>query len=429
MNHRIQSSMRRSLVALCLACAGAVGTASGDQSSSEEIQGALLMRREFADRMPDPILINHRGEQVHFFSDLVDGQAVVINFFYADCKGSCPTTNVAIRRLRSEFSKTFGRSVRFLSITLRAEEDTPEVIERYGKANAVESGNPDLPDWQFLTGNPDDIRALRKHLGMVERDPVLDADPSQHSAMLVVGNHATGRWSKINPLTRGDLVRQKVQRIIGWTQAQRYAHIREAVASSQDTLQQSSPATGPTPPPPQLGPLTESFSGVERSETPVSSGMIQGKVTVFGRIYTICPHGSQAVVATMKRLNDEFGSTGRFHLVALAPTTDRETPSFFRSFANLAGTSESDPWWFVSMETNALSRFATTGLGLNPPRPIPEEERLNPLEDHEYDLRLVLVDADGKIRGRYEVFHADWAKGDAAAHQLETDTRHLLALP
>jgi cytochrome oxidase Cu insertion factor (SCO1/SenC/PrrC family) len=168
---------------------------------------------------------------------------------------------------------------------------------------------------------------------------------------------------------------------------------------------------------------------VERSETPVSSGMIQGKVTVFGRIYTICPHGSQAVVATMKRLNDEFGSTGRFHLVAMAPTTDRETPSFFRSFANLAGTSESDPWWFVSMETNALSRFATTGLGLNPPRPIPEEERLNPLEDHEYDLRLVLVDADGKIRGRYEVFHADWAKGDAAAHQLETDTRHLLALP
>ena len=406
-------------------CLG-LGLASARAQGLAPDSGSSLMRREFADRMPDPVLINQRGEHVHFFSDLVQSQAVVINFFYAECKGSCPTTNLTIRRLRSELARTFGRSIRFLSITLEAEKDTPEVIARYAAVHGGESADPDIPDWQFLTGDPGEIRALRKHLGMSERDPALDADPRQHAAMLVVGNHATGRWSKVNPLVRPAMVREKVERIAGWTQSQRYADIRRAVNESRPS---GLPPVLLAEPPPILGTLSQSLTGTERAGNPVNTESLRGKAIVFGRIYTICPHGSEAVVNTLHRLNEAFGSSGRLQLVALAPASDRETPEFFQTFASLASVSEQDPWWFVTAGPDQVDAFTVAGLGLRPPRSIPEEERIHPLEDTEHDLRLVLVDPSGQIRGRYEVFQPDPTSGDASANQLEADVRSILQLP
>ncbi len=407
--------------------------------SAKEHKGALLMRQEFADAMPDPVLTNQRGERVRFFTDLVEGHAVVINFFYADCERSCPLTNVTIRNLRRDFTATFGRSVRFLSITVKAETDTPAVIARYAKQHAIESADPDVPDWQFLTGNKDEIRALRWHLGMREKDPAIDNDPSQHAAMLVVGNHATGRWAKLNPLVRQALVREKAQRIIGWTAAQRYADVRaevSAAASGQPLpnpivrIHESPvPPEGLEPPLPVLGVASAQLAGVERSGAQVSASSLSGRVTVYGRIYTLCPHGSQAVLAAMKRLNDAFAETGEFHLVALSPASPQETPEFFRTFAHLAGATAEDPWWFVTASRDHINRFTQAGLGLEPPRPIPPEERLHPQEEEEHDLRLVLVDQEGRIRGRYEVFHPDPFLSHEAAWQIGADVARLLAAP
>ncbi|MBU6300772.1 MAG: SCO family protein [Verrucomicrobia bacterium] len=421
---------------LCLPSRAVVAAAGGPAATGVQDPGAALMRRQFAESMPDPVLINQRGERLRFFTDLVKGRAVVINFFYADCDRSCPLANGTIRSLRSEFTESFGRSVRFLSITLKAGTDTPEVIARYAKQHAVESAHPDVPDWHFLTGNPDEIRALRWHLGMREKDPAVDGDPAQHAAMLVVGNHATGRWAKLNPLVRPSLVREKAQRIIGWTAAQRYADIRAQVAASAGRRAEPDPAPPVLPPEepeeaplPILGRLETPLSGVERGGTPVSTSPLRGKVTVYGRIYTLCPHGSQAVLAAMKRLKDAFGETGEFHLVALSPESTRDTPAFFQSFATLAGAVAEDPWWFVISGKEAVDRFTRSGLGLDPPRPIPAEERLHPDEEEEYDLRLVLVDQQGCIRGRYEVFHPDPFLSQDAAWQIGADTAKLLSQP
>ncbi len=412
-------------------------TAAGDTGLQNK--GLLLMRQEFADSLPDPVLTNHRGERVRFFTDLVKGHAVVINFFYADCERSCPLTNVTIRNLRGDFTASFGRSVRFLSITVNPDQDTPEVLARYAKQHAVESADPDVPDWQFLTGNRDEIRELRWHLGMREKDPAIDNDPSQHAATLIVGNHATGRWAKLNPLVRHSLVREKAQRIIGWTAAQRYADIHAEVSAAGTgqapprpvlRIQEGPlPSGGEEPQLPVLGVVSDQLAGVERSGVRVSASSLRGKVTVYGRIYTLCPHGSQAVLAAMKRLTDAFAETGEFHVVAVSPSSPRETPEFFQTFANLAGAKKEDPWWFVTASKDEVNRFTETVLGLEPPRLIPAEERLHPLEEEEHDLRLVLVDQEGRIRGRYEVFHPDPFLSNEAAWQVGADAARLLAAP
>jgi hypothetical protein len=71
---------------------------------------------------------------------------------------------------------------------LRPAEDTPKVLAEYAKAYKVG------PGWQFLTGHPKDIELLRQKLGFIDRDPVRDADRSNHIGMLRWGNEPHTLW-------------------------------------------------------------------------------------------------------------------------------------------------------------------------------------------------------------------------------------------
>ena len=55
------------------------------------------------------------------------------------------------------------------------------------------------PGWQFLTGDPQDVELLRQKLGFIDRDPVRDADKSNHIGMLRWGNEP-------HTLSAGDVV-------------------------------------------------------------------------------------------------------------------------------------------------------------------------------------------------------------------------------
>ena len=87
---------------------------------------------------------------------------------------------------------------------------------------------------------------------------------------------------------------------------------------------------------------------------------------------------------------------------------------------------DSAPWWFTSLEQPVLEKFVTTELGLKAPRPIPTEEQLNPFDQYENDLRLVLVDQKGRVRGHYQVFHPDPGVSQTAVRSLREDVQSLL---
>ncbi len=84
-----------------------------------------------------------------------------------------------------------GRDVFFYSISFDPETDTPERLKQY--ADTFRAG----PGWLFLTGNPEDIHAIRHKLG--ESSRVL----SEHRNEVLLGNGATGEWARNNML--GDL--------------------------------------------------------------------------------------------------------------------------------------------------------------------------------------------------------------------------------
>ncbi|MBB5031547.1 SCO family protein [Prosthecobacter vanneervenii] len=410
--------------------------AAGDDLQSENQR---LMRRGYGDKLPDIPLVDQHGRHFRLFSDLIKDKAVIISFFYTNCEDACPVTNSKLAQMRKELKKSFGRSIQILSITVDSARDTPEKIARYARMQKVETSDPDMPDWKFLTGDAADILKVRETIGLVSNDITRkeDSKPSAHGTVLVVGNQSTGRWTLLSATGPMEQNMERLKRIAGWTQQVRYEEHRKSVLETRSAAagQPQAEAAAAVIPAgtaatiPVLGKLTGDLTGVERAGRGVRLSELSGKVTVLSQLYTVCPHGSKAVIAAMRALNEEFGGRADFHQLSMSAASERETPEYFRSYAEGIGVGTAAPWWFVTVERPHLHAFAKDQLGLAPARLIPEEERLNTFDLYENDLRLVLLDRQGQVRGRYQVFHPDPDIGATAVEMLRRDVRHLLNEP
>lgn len=173
-------------------------------------------------KFPNIDLIDHNGNAVKFYDDLVKDQIVIINYFYTKCKGSCPGTTCCLQRLRSDFPREFSGKLRIISLTLNPEEDSPDQLRDYMQSHGIDD-DPELCKWTFVTGTWPDLDGLRRALGLYELDPVLDADRTQHASILTFGNDRTNRWAAL-PIGSGyDDVKQTIIRIGGDTHRLRYA--------------------------------------------------------------------------------------------------------------------------------------------------------------------------------------------------------------
>lgn len=416
-------------------------SARADETQPAQLhhESLRLMRRGYGDKLPDIPVIDHRGVKASLFSDLIKDKAVLISFFYTDCEDSCPLTNSKLAQMRKELKNSFGRSLQILSISVDAAKDTPEKVARYARMLGIESADPDMPDWKFLTGNPDDILKVRETIGLISDDftRALDIKPSAHGTVLVVGNQATGRWTLLSSTGPMEQNLERVKRIAGWTQQVRYEDHRKAVIAAQVPASSSSGPTvqAPRPAPvakfplPVLGTVNSDLSGVERTGRRVNLSDLKGKVTVLSHLYTVCPHGSKAVVNAMAELNAQFGRRPDFHQVSLSAASERDTPQFFRAYADGIGVTPQSSWWFLTVDQHELGGFTSRELGLRPSVLIPEQERLNAFDLYENDLRVVLLDREGRVRGRYQIFNPDPDAGANAAELLRNDVRQLLETP
>lgn len=101
--------------------------------------------------VPDFTLTDQRGRTVHG-RDL-DGEIVIADFIFTRCVTACPMLTSQMANFRRRLGARADR-VRFASITVDPEYDTPEVLARY----AATHGAPD--SWLFLTGDAAAIRRV-----------------------------------------------------------------------------------------------------------------------------------------------------------------------------------------------------------------------------------------------------------------------------
>lgn len=191
------------------------------QLSDVMIESVVGDRR--SDFFPDATLIDHHGQTVKFRTDLVRDRICCIVFFYTNCEGSCPGTLQQVKRLRRDLASEFrAEELQFVAITLDPELDTSDRLRDYAEQLGI-SDSDGLGDWRFCTGKLADIEQVRRSLGLYEIDPELDADRSQHAALITFGNDRTDRWTALpSGITFNDLS-ETFLRIAGTSEQQRFA--------------------------------------------------------------------------------------------------------------------------------------------------------------------------------------------------------------
>ena len=145
-------------------------------------------------RFPNPVLVDQEGRSVRFYDDLVRDRVVMVNFAYTKCTGSCPRSTAQLLAVQRLLGERFGRDFTLLTLSLDPERDTPEAMRRYLAAHGAR------PGWTWLTGRPEDIEAIRRFVGFTDPDPEVDADRTQHTSLLLLGNDRTGRWASMPAL-------------------------------------------------------------------------------------------------------------------------------------------------------------------------------------------------------------------------------------
>ena len=134
--------------------------------------------------IPDIEVLDQNGRKIHFYTDLVKGQTVVINFIFTTCTTICPPLGATFARVQKELGDKVGRDVRFISISVDPATDTPERLKAWGAKFHAGEG------WTFVTGNKPQVDELLRVLG------ASSARREDHSPTVLIGNDAHGAWTR-----------------------------------------------------------------------------------------------------------------------------------------------------------------------------------------------------------------------------------------
>jgi len=135
-------------------------------------------------RIPDVPIYDQNGRRFSFYTDLVKGKTVAINFIFTTCTTICPPMTATFRRVQQQLGERDGRDVYLISVSVDPVTDVPERLHEFAaKFNAG-------PGWTFVTGSKTDIESLLQALGAAV------ADKNDHTPMILVGNDATGHWTR-----------------------------------------------------------------------------------------------------------------------------------------------------------------------------------------------------------------------------------------
>ncbi len=197
---------RRCLMVGVVCLTAALSFYFSSPTEEHEQRGA---RPKQSDKLSNILLHTQHGKPVRFYDDLVKDKTVLINLMFTGCGDVCPANSAALASLHQLLGERVGRDIAMLSISIDPIGDTPERLKRYWEVFGSK------PGWLFLTGKPADVDRLRRELGLYDRDPVIDADPTQHSGILTVGNDRTNRWTALPVLGHAKQLAGTILRISG----------------------------------------------------------------------------------------------------------------------------------------------------------------------------------------------------------------------
>jgi len=134
-------------------------------------------------RIPDIPVIDQNGKRLNFYSDLIKGKTVAINFIFTTCTTICPPLTATFRRVQQELAAN-APEVNLISISVDPTTDTPPRLSDF--AGKFKAG----PGWTFVTGDDAEITSLLRALGAAV------GNKNDHTPMILIGNDVAGYWTR-----------------------------------------------------------------------------------------------------------------------------------------------------------------------------------------------------------------------------------------
>jgi protein SCO1/2/putative membrane protein len=148
-----------------------------------------------------------------------------------------------------------------------------------------------------------------------------------------------------------------------------------------------------------LGPVAD-FALKERGGRTVTREDLLGKVWVASFVFTRCTLGCPQITATMRQLQDDLSRYPGVLLVTFTVDPEHDDPGELARYAEHYGA---DPgrWLFLTGREKEIYNLMEKGFRL--PRPVQNQgEKRTPGNEVDHTTRLVVVDADGHVRGYFE---------------------------
>ena len=152
--------------------------------------------------IPDVEVLDQDGKARHFYSDLIKGKTVAINFIFTNCTTICPPLGATFARVQRELA---DKDVQFISVSVDPLTDTPERLKAWGAKFKAGAG------WTFVTGNKEEIDQLLRALGASA------ARREDHTPSVIIGNDAKDVWTRTYGLARTTQMVSLIENVIAGT--------------------------------------------------------------------------------------------------------------------------------------------------------------------------------------------------------------------
>src|SRR5215211_5411399 len=95
-------------------------------------------------KIPNTRVVDQNGKELNFYTDLIKGKSVAINFVFTTCTAICPALAATFRKVQQE-AQARGVDVQLISVSVDPTVDTPERLQEFAKKFKAE------PGWTFVT--------------------------------------------------------------------------------------------------------------------------------------------------------------------------------------------------------------------------------------------------------------------------------------
>ncbi len=172
------------LWALCLSCPARAQNA-GRPPSRPTPPDARRAPDPAPVRVPDVEVLDQDGRKLRFYTDLIKGKAVAINFIFTTCTYVCPMQGENFSKLQLALGDRLGKDVHLISVSTDPTNDTPQRLKEWGARFKVR------PGWTLVTGG---MKEMEQLLQSLTGEP---AGSGKHAPATLVGDFDKGLRSGV----------------------------------------------------------------------------------------------------------------------------------------------------------------------------------------------------------------------------------------